>query len=180
MSKWACAESARNENRFWWSSTVCEISRSLAIIWIYKSGKIASAANLSIEFNWVKMVSDGKIQQKETFFKVQHKETVGRFATATKTLPAGSIVFEEIPFVIGPNPDTRAVCLECCAPVDGTTDGSRCNKCGWPMCVDCKLNSTRKHHSKECEIFQQNKVKFHNLVTPHQICLQLNCISPLR
>lgn len=116
----------------------------------------------------------------EKHFKIQQKESVGRYATATKALTAGSVIFEDLPFVVGPNPNTRTVCLECCAPVDGTVNGTRCNKCGWPMCDDCKLNSNRKIHEKECELFVQNKVKFHNLVTPHQMCLQLDCITPLR
>ncbi|XP_031629663.1 SET domain-containing protein SmydA-8-like isoform X2 [Contarinia nasturtii] len=113
-------------------------------------------------------------------FQIKEKKIVGRYATATKALTAGSVVFEEAPFVIGPNPDSTAICLECYAPVDGTIYGTRCNKCGWPMCDECKLNSSRKNHSKECELFVQNKVKFHNLSTPHQICLQLDCITPLR
>lgn len=121
------------------------------------------------------MVSDGK-----TLFKVEKKNSVGRYATAVETLPAGSIVFEELPFVVGPLANSRAVCLECCAPVDGTANGPRCNKCDWPMCDDCKLNSTRKHHEKECEIFEQNKVKFYALASPHQNCLQLECIMALR
>lgn len=115
-----------------------------------------------------------------SLFEVGKKDAVGRFAIANETLAAGSIVFEELPYVIGPQANTRAVCLECCAPVDGTKEGPRCNKCGWPMCDDCKLNSTRKFHEKECEIFQQNKVKFYDLVTPHQNCLQLECITALR
>lgn len=113
-------------------------------------------------------------------FTVQQKDAIGRYAVASQALNAGSIVFEELPFVVGPNPSTKPICLECCAPVDGTKGGPRCNKCGWPMCDDCKLNSTRKYHGKECELFQQNKVKFFDLVTPHQNCLQLDCITPLR
>lgn len=113
-------------------------------------------------------------------FKIQQKESCGRYATATEPLAAGSVVFEEIPFVIGPNPNSRVVCLECCAPVDGTANGTRCNKCGWPMCDDCKLNSSRKYHEKECAHFVQNNVRFYNMVTPHQVCLQMDCIAPLR
>lgn len=116
----------------------------------------------------------------ENFFKVEKNDTVGRYTTATKALSAGSVVFEEYPFVVGPKPSTRAVCLECCEPVDGTSNGPRCNKCHWPMCDDCKLNSDRKYHSRECELFQANKVKFQNLPTPNHDCLQLDCITPLR
>lgn len=116
----------------------------------------------------------------ERFFKVQQNKSVGRYLTATESLTAGSVIFEEYPFVVGPKPNSRAVCLECCEPIDGTQNGPKCNKCGWPMCEDCKLNSDRKYHSKECAIFVENKVKFHNLSTPQQECLQLECITPLR
>lgn len=120
------------------------------------------------------------VLEAKNLFKVQQNDSIGRFTVASSDLKAGSIVYEEIPYVIGPNPSTRALCLECCAPVDGTSNGPRCNKCGWPMCDDCKLNSTRKYHEKECAIFDQNKVKFFDLVTPHQICMQLDFITPLR
>lgn len=113
-------------------------------------------------------------------FKLLQNDQLGRYAVASKSLGAGSVIFEEIPFAVGPKPDSSAVCLECCAPVDGSNDGPRCNKCNWPMCDDCKLNSSRKYHSKECELFQQNKIKFQNLPTPHHVCLQLDCITPLR
>lgn len=113
-------------------------------------------------------------------FKVLQNDQLGRYTVATQTLPAGSIVFEEYPFAIGPKTSSPAICLECCAPVDGTSNGPRCNKCDWPMCDDCKLNSKRKLHATECELFQSRRVKFQNLPTAHQICLQLDCITPLR
>lgn len=116
----------------------------------------------------------------KNFFKIGKSESMGRYATATKALTAGSVICEEYPFVVGPKPSSQAVCLECCGPVDGTSAGPRCNKCFWPLCEDCKLNSTRKYHSKECELFRENKVIFQNLPTANHECLQLDCITPLR
>lgn len=116
----------------------------------------------------------------ESVFKVQQNKSIGRYATATKSLAAGSIVFAEYPFVVGPKTNSRAVCLECCEPIDGTQNGPKCPKCFWPLCQDCKLNSNRKHHLKECALFVENKVKYHDLPTPQQECLQLECITPLR
>lgn len=116
----------------------------------------------------------------EDFFKIEQNDSVGRYAVATKALKAGEPVFEEHPFVVGPKPNTIVVCLECCSTVDGTASGSRCAKCSWPLCESCKVNTTLPNHSGECEIFQQNKVKFFNLPTPHEECLQLECITPLR
>lgn len=116
----------------------------------------------------------------KSYFKIEQNDSVGRYAIATKALTAGSVIFEEYPFVVGPKPNSKVVCLECCEPIDGTDKGPRCNKCGWPMCEDCRLNSTKKYHSKECELFVANKVKFQNLPASHQECLQLDCITPLR
>lgn len=113
-------------------------------------------------------------------FKVLHQEKLGRYAVATKSLSAGSIIFEELPFAIGPKVSSPAICLECCTPVDGSSNGPRCNKCNWPMCDECKLNSSRKLHARECELFQSNRVKFQNLPTANHVCLQLDCITPLR
>lgn len=113
-------------------------------------------------------------------FKVLQQDKVGRYAVATKPLSAGSIIFEEHPFAIGPKAGSPAICLECCTPVDGSSNGPRCNKCGWPLCDDCKLNSSRQLHARECELFQSKRVKFQHLPTAHHVCLQLDCITPLR
>lgn len=112
--------------------------------------------------------------------KISQNDKLGRFVVAAQPLKPGTIVFEELPFVVGPKPNTTAVCLECCAPIDGTEKGTKCQHCNWPMCDDCKLNSPRTHHAKECELFVQNKVKYQNLVTLAQVCLQMDCITPLR
>jgi hypothetical protein len=37
-----------------------------------------------------------------------------------------------------------------------------------------------KHHKNECEIFLISKCKFQNICDPNAICLQLDCITPLR
>lgn len=120
------------------------------------------------------------VSNAESNFKIKQNDSVGRYAVATKTLKAGDVLFEEYPFAVGPKTNSAAVCLECCAPIDGTEKGSKCGKCGWPLCESCKLNTTLPNHSGECEVFQQNKVKFYCLPQPGQVCLQFECITPLR
>lgn len=112
--------------------------------------------------------------------RVEQNSDIGRYAVAAKAVVAGTIILEELPFVVGPKPNTPTICLECCTPVDGTANGTRCQHCHWPLCDDCKLNSPRKNHSIECAEFVKNNVKFQNLPTANQICLQLDCITPLR
>lgn len=112
--------------------------------------------------------------------ETDQNDTFGRFIIAKDFIPAGTVLFEETPFVIGPKPNTPPVCLECCCPVDGTVNGPRCSDCNWPLCEECRKNANRKYHRLECEVFTKNRVKFQNLPTADQPCLQLDCITPLR
>lgn len=112
--------------------------------------------------------------------RIEQNSDFGRYAVVAKAVVAGTVILEELPFVVGPKPNTPCICLECCTPVDGTASGPRCQHCHWPLCEDCKLNSPRENHSIECAEFVKNKVKFQNLPNSNQICLQLDCISPLR
>lgn len=120
-----------------------------------------------------------KMVSKE-LIKIERNEKVGRFAVAADNTKAGTVLLEEEPLVVGPKPNTVAVCLECCSPIDGTDKGPRCQHCNWPLCEDCRVNSTRKFHGKECELFVQHKVRFQSLKSVAQICLQMDCITPLR
>lgn len=110
--------------------------------------------------------------------EVTQNSEMGRYAILRKTVSAGEILFEELPFVIGPKPQTTPVCLGCCCPIDGTRMGPRCPKCEWPLC-DVKCPGS-KWHEKECNLFVTNKVVFQNVTSSESICMQLDCITPLR
>lgn len=43
-----------------------------------------------------------------------------------------------------------------------------------------KNQSNWKHHKHECEVFESAKCKFQNISDPKAICIQLDCITPLR
>lgn len=113
-------------------------------------------------------------------FRVEKNSEFGRFAVANRDLLAGELLFEEFPFAIGPKPSTTCCCLECYRPVDGTSSGSRCEKCSWPLCDDCKNLSEFFSHKRECEIFSTAKSRFFNVKDPNALCVQLDCITPLR
>lgn len=54
-----------------------------------------------------------------------------------------------------------------------------CSKCSWPVCnSECKFLSV--HSENECEVFASAKVKFQPLEDPTDVCLQYECITPLR
>jgi hypothetical protein len=114
-------------------------------------------------------------------FRVENSEVCGRFAVAAKDLEAGELFFEEFPFVIGPKPSSKCLCLECYRPLNAV-DGSRCSKCSWPLCEKCNEKNQNQfiYHQIECELFCDAKCKFFNLKDSVGICMQLDCITPLR
>lgn len=113
-------------------------------------------------------------------FVVHKNSEVGRFLVASRDLQAGEYLFDDTPFVIGPKARSDCCCLECYQPVNGTSSGSRCDKCSWPICINCLKLKEFSYHKYECEIFSGAKCKFYNLKDPNSTCLQLDCITPLR
>lgn len=113
-------------------------------------------------------------------FSIEKSAEFGRYGVATRDLHSGEFLFDEFPFAIGPKPSTTCCCLECFIPIDATASGSRCENCTWPLCVDCKKMSEVVVHKRECEIFKAAKCKFYNLIDPSGVCIQLDCIMPLR
>lgn len=115
-----------------------------------------------------------------TSFAIEKNSEFGRFAVATRDLIPGEFLFDEFPFAVGPKASTSCCCLECYCPVDATSIGSRCERCAWPLCEDCRELSDLRSHKRECEIFKSAKCKFFNLSDPNAVCVQLDCITPLR
>lgn len=114
-------------------------------------------------------------------FSIEKNPELGRFAIASRDIESGDKFFEELPFIVGPKPNTTCCCLECYSPVNATSSGSRCENCFWPLCEQCKnLSEPLTHHKRECDVFKAAKCKFFNLKDPNDICLQLDCITPLR
>lgn len=128
--------------------------------------------------------------------EVKQNKTLGRYATVSKDVLAGEILFEEDPFVVGPKPQIGICCLGCCrllvsnkndvvnkpAPVAFT---QRCAKCEWPLCSEnCPMR--RWHDEAECNIFAENRVKFYGILNDvdaddgENVCMQMDCITPLR
>lgn len=113
-------------------------------------------------------------------FTVERSAIFGRYSVAIADIEAGVLLLEEFPFVFGPKLGSKCVCLECFCFVDGTVGGNRCQDCSWPICADCTKLNDFKTHKIECEIFKQNKCKFYNLLDLNSVCIQLDCITPLR
>ncbi|KAF7265712.1 SET domain-containing protein SmydA-8-like [Rhynchophorus ferrugineus] len=112
----------------------------------------------------------------QDLFKIETSDTVGRYSVASRDLKAGEIIFAETPFAYGPKSDTHCLCLGCHNPVDCTY---LCSKCSWPVCSpECEVLAV--HKDNECAVFSSSKVKFQAVEDPADVCLQYECITPLR
>lgn len=108
-------------------------------------------------------------------FLVKKNDIVGRFAVVSENLKAGDLIFTEKPFAYGPKTDSSPLCLGCYNPVDKNL----CSKCGWPICcTECE--NIPSHKDYECQVFSNARVKFQSVDDPSAICLQYECITPLR
>ncbi|XP_017774648.1 PREDICTED: protein msta-like [Nicrophorus vespilloides] len=109
-------------------------------------------------------------------FRVEKNEIVGRYAVAHVVLNPGDVIFEETPFAHGPKPDHPPMCLGCYFPVDCSY---LCSKCKWPLCgAECE--QVAAHRDAECRVMEAAGVGFQPVNDCSQICLQFECITPLR
>lgn len=95
---------------------------------------------------------------------------------ASQNLKPGDVIFSEKPFAYGPKADTYPLCLGCYNAADGSV---LCSSCGWPVCgPQCENNPA--HRNAECAVFSKAGVKFQPVEDPTAVCLQYECITPLR
>jgi len=113
-------------------------------------------------------------------YEVKSNSEYGRYCVTTRDIKAGEVILEDTPVIVGPKPDSIITCLSCYSPLtDESSDNNRCPVCKWPLCKKC-AESSSTDHKNECEVFSKNKVTFQNVDDPSAICLQLDCITPLR
>lgn len=113
-------------------------------------------------------------------FNIEKNSEFGHYVVASNNIEAGQLLFEEYPFAYGPKSNTKCICLECYKFINGDCSGGRCQECSWPLCEGCAKLSELKCHRAECKIFKRNKCRFYNVLNPSSICIQLDCITPLR
>ncbi|XP_071549539.1 SET domain-containing protein SmydA-8-like [Panulirus ornatus] len=77
----------------------------------------------------------------------------GRFAVASRKLPAGLVFMEEAPLVVGPKASPVLVCLGCHAAIT-QDDFHPCPECWWPLCSSQCASSPL--HLPECSILAQD------------------------
>lgn len=112
--------------------------------------------------------------------RIENDPRLGRSLITAEHVKKGDIVVDELPFAMGPKPNSGIVCLGCYMYLQFGEDGDsldRCEICDWPLCSAC-IDST--DHRGECEVFSKAKVTFAGNVGEDGVCAQLDCITPLR
>jgi hypothetical protein len=62
------------------------------------------------------------------FSQIERNNTLGRFLVATSDLPAGQLIFNEAPILVGPRQLTKPVCLGCHKELKGPKDVVPCSR----------------------------------------------------
>ena len=98
-----------------------------------------------------------KIQQSEN-------KNEGRIIVATTRIPAGELIFEDYPFVVGPFTVSQPVCLICNSQPLGEERGSLAcpGNCGFLVCKDelpCIGASKCNWHNLECSILKESNLQ---------------------
>ena len=93
------------------------------------------------KFHWKTHVNDCR------GLKLVDDSDGNRYYVATRDIKVGELMHKEKePLVMGPSVQTTLfpTCLNCYVYLKNETDAKPCEKCGWPLCRDCK------NHGPEC------------------------------
>ncbi|XP_071876803.1 SET domain-containing protein SmydA-8 isoform X2 [Bombus fervidus] len=107
-------------------------------------------------------------------FKLAEDSLLGRHCIATRNIKVGEIVLkDDQPLIAGPMYNCAPVCLRCYTVLNETS-AVACEKCGWPLCQDCK------DHGLECNFSssrRDHKVSITEFGHPHP---SYQCITVIR
>nr|XP_033204798.1 SET domain-containing protein SmydA-8-like isoform X1 [Bombus vancouverensis nearcticus] len=107
-------------------------------------------------------------------FKLAEDSLLGRHCIATRNIKVGEIVLkDDEPLIAGPMYNCAPVCLRCYTVLNETI-AVACEKCGWPLCQDCK------DHGLECNFSssrRDHKVSITEFGHPHP---SYQCITVIR
>lgn len=100
---------------------------------------------------------------------------------AGRDIKPGEIILKESPLVRAPSQITAPVCIRCLQGLQEIDLNSEqeCDRCGWPICVECKEKKIPAKCHDECNITidRGNKFKLQHYFNPHPT---YQCIAVLR
>jgi len=107
---------------------------------------------------------------------VTHHTRCGRLLLASRDISAGEVLFCDTPGAVGPDNNTKPVCLNCYKRLPFLVH--RCQHCSWPLCSSwCEASGG--HHHRECQLFQIHKPRF-QIDDFNKVCPWYNAIMVLR
>lgn len=110
-------------------------------------------------------------------------EKFGRYLVASRDIRAGEVILTEKPLIRGPSQITCPVCIVCLHGLDDndiSNTNQQCERCGWPLCKQCKQQSNSKpltHSECDLTVGRGQKVSLQNYFNPHPT---YQCITVLR
>ncbi|XP_045583669.2 LOW QUALITY PROTEIN: SET domain-containing protein SmydA-8 [Procambarus clarkii] len=111
-------------------------------------------------------------------YKLISSPEAGKYLVASRPLPAGQVLVEEVPLAVGPLSISALVCLGCHGSIRGN-NFPRCPGCWWPLCsLECASSS---RHQDECPILATDTKRIATPVgqqeTPrYDVILTLRCL----
>ncbi|XP_014271573.1 SET domain-containing protein SmydA-8 isoform X1 [Halyomorpha halys] len=120
-------------------------------------------------------------EESSQFYQIEMSDVMGRYLVAKSDIPAGTVILEENPLVVGPSQGTSPICIACYEPIQLSTC-ARCKSCSWPLCRNnCQaIGNNYGHLQQECEILKYSEVipssenSLYNVLTPLRVLLLKN------
>lgn len=109
-------------------------------------------------------------------------EKFGRHLLASRNIKAGEIILKESALIRGPSQITYPVCILCLQGLEESDidNDQACERCGWPLCKQCKQKSNSKllpHAECDFTIKRGDKISIQHHLVPHPT---YQCITVLR
>lgn len=91
------------------------------------------------------------------FLQIERNERLGRHLVATSDIPAGTLILNELPMIVGPRQLSKPVCLGCHKEIADAKSCRPCSRCHWPVCsTKCQDSPI---HEPECRIIRYGGAK---------------------
>ena len=86
-------------------------------------------------------------------YNIIFEERCGRLLIAARDISAGEILFTDTPGAVGPDNNTKPICLTCYKSLPGLV--YRCRHCSFPLCSPfCQQDDGP--HARECQLFRMH------------------------
>ncbi|CAH1400342.1 unnamed protein product [Nezara viridula] len=89
--------------------------------------------NVTTPVNETTTEEDNETEQISQFYKIQISDIMGRYLVAKSDIPAGTIILEEDPLVVGPSQGSSPLCIACYKPIQLSNCARNQNETAWTI-----------------------------------------------